>query len=90
MLIATSSIAVICIITLLTLTGVFAIPVLATVFSRSYVCLRDWNADRMLRAEALKQAKLETARLEAALVNEQLKTFMAEPWSMKRKSRDSD
>ena len=88
MLIATSSIALVSVIVLITLMSVIAVPVLATFFSRSYECLRDWNTERMLRAEALKQAKLQTARLEEALVNEQIKTFLAEPWKTEKRNSE--
>jgi len=82
MLIATSSIALILVFIMIMMTGVVIIPVLATFFSRSYVCLRDWNAERVMRVEAFKQAKLVTAKLEEQLLNEQLRSFVAEkPWS---------
>jgi hypothetical protein len=81
MFIATSSIALILIVAFFALASIVAVPVLATFSSRLYVFLRDWNTERVMRAEAFKQAKLETAKLEEQLLNEQLRSFVAEkPW----------
>ena len=45
---------------------------------RRYGSLRDWNTERKLRAESLRQEHLKTALLEEQLRNEQVRTFLTE------------